>query len=373
MRSGSSRSSAGTAIRSASRSSMSKPTGSETAALRLAVNRAAAKTTTIETPTCPTSMPFRSRARRGAPAAPVATNAASRPGLTPAMRPSDVSEAVTAATAAITAKTRMSIRGVSLRNAPPCEKGRTSRGSDTWARTRPAPVPAANRSPTSAASCRASRRRPAPRAERTANSLRRRRARLTSRPATLLEARRRANAAPNRMIGSPVRCPSTQRCSSGPMLTPAAWFVSGCSRSRSPAMAFSSVRASSRPAPAASRPTAHRSRRSRSLRASGPRLWSSETHAWGPKPAGMGGNVKRSPRTPTMVKARSSSRRLEPMTFGSPPNRAFQYAWVRTTSVSDRGGAPRWAAAPRRRCRLGLAAPMRMRSRRSPSERIRIS
>ena len=30
---------------------MSKPTGSETAALRLAVNRAAAKTTTIETPT----------------------------------------------------------------------------------------------------------------------------------------------------------------------------------------------------------------------------------------------------------------------------------------------------------------------------------
>ena len=352
---------------------MSKPTGSAAALRKLAVSRAPAKTTTIETPTCTTSMPLRRVARRGGPAVPAATDAAPRPGRTPATRPSDVSAAVAAATAAMTAKTRRSTRGVSLRNAPPCENGRTSSGSDTWARARPAPAPAAKSRPTSAASCRASRDAPAPSAARTASSVRRRRARPRSRPVTLPQAMSRASAAPERMTGSPLPSESTQRCSSGPRLAPVARFVSGCARSRSPAMAFSSVRASSAPAPGASRPTAHRPRAPRSARSAGLRLWSSESHAAGPKPGGMGGNVKRSPRTPTMVKLRSSRRRPAPRTSGSAPNRAFQYAWVRTMSVSDRGRAPRWGVAPRSAYRLGLAAPTRRRSRPSPSERIRIS
>ena len=240
------------------------------------------------------------------------------------MRPSDVIRAVATATAAMTAKTRTSICGVSLKNAPPCENCRTRSGSDTWARARPAPVPAMKRSPTSAMSCRASRSLPAPSAERTANSVRRRNARLTRRPATLLQAMSRANTAPERMTGSAVRSPSTQRCSSGPMLTPVARFVSGYARSKSRAMAFISVRASSRSAPVASRPTARRSLVPRSVRAARSWLLSRESQISGPYSTGRGGNVKRSPRTPAMVKLPPSRRRLEPMTSGSAPNRAFQ-------------------------------------------------
>ena len=291
---------------------MSKPTGSVAAFLRLSVSSALVKITTIETPTWTTSRPRRNPDRRGALPMLAESDNGPRPGLAPAMRPSEVSRPVAPATRAMTRNTRTSTCGVALRYEPSCEKCRTSSGRAACAISRPAPVPARNSRPTSVASWRARRNAPAPRAERTRSSRRRRTARLTSRPTTLLHATSSARPAPSTAAGRVLSSRSPQRPFRGPMLTPAARLVSGCVLSRSSAMTSISVRAASRSMPRAKRPTAQRLRAPRLLRDALSRSCSSESHASGRYSAGKGGKAKRSGRTPTIVWVRSLRRRLEP-------------------------------------------------------------